>query len=155
MHTNFSDHFAIMLNMQSFDQRKKKSGSGFWKFNISLLEDKEYVEKNVWKHSGFNRKLQGCHRSCLALNGMSSRWKLENSRCSAPREQLDQTENQLLIKLNDLQEKLCSSRNDHNLLNEYYKIQAKLKIRKVLSQGNLLRKTHHLRRISIRNAKAC
>ena len=86
---------------------------------------------------------------------MSSRWKLENSRCSAPREELDQTENQLLIKLNDLQEQLCSSRNDHNLLNEYYKIQAKLKIRKVLSQGNLLRKTHDLRRISIRNAKAC
>ena len=47
MHTNFSDHFAIMLNMQSFDQRKKKSGSGFWKFNISLLGDKEYVEKDV------------------------------------------------------------------------------------------------------------
>ena len=86
---------------------------------------------------------------------MSSRWKLENSRCSALREELDQTENQLLSKLNDLQEQLCSWRNDHNLLNEYYKIQAKLKIRKVLSQGNLLRKTHHLRRISIRNAKAC
>ena len=62
---------------------------------------------------------------------MSSRWKLENSRCSALREELDQTENQLLIKLNDLQEKLCSSRNDHNLLNEYYKIQAKLTIRKL------------------------
>ena len=35
-------------------------------------------------------------------------------------------ENQLLIKLNDLQEKLCSSRNDLNLLNEYYTLKGKL-----------------------------
>ena len=35
-------------------------------------------------------------------------------------------ENQLLIKLNDLQEKLSSSRNDLNLLNEYYTLKAKL-----------------------------
>ena len=35
-------------------------------------------------------------------------------------------ENQLLINLNDLQEKLCSSRNDLNLLNEYYTLKAKL-----------------------------
>ena len=44
MHTPFSDHSAIMLNIQLFDQRKK-SGPGFWKFNTSLLEVKEYVEK--------------------------------------------------------------------------------------------------------------
>ena len=46
MYTPFSDHSAYMLNIQSFDQRKK-SGPGFWKFNASLLEDKEYVKKNV------------------------------------------------------------------------------------------------------------
>ena len=34
-------------------------------------------------------------------------------------------EKQLLIKLNDLQEKLCSSRNDRNLLNQYYTVKAK------------------------------
>ena len=44
MHNPFSDHSAIKLNVQSVDQRKK-SGPGFWKFNASLLEDKEYVEK--------------------------------------------------------------------------------------------------------------
>ena len=44
MHTPFSDHSAIMLKIQSFDQGKKP-GPGFWKFNTSLLEDKEYVEK--------------------------------------------------------------------------------------------------------------
>ena len=35
-------------------------------------------------------------------------------------------ENQLLIKLNELQEKLFSSRKDPNLLNEYYTLQEKL-----------------------------
>ena len=44
MHNPFPDHSAIMLRIQSFDQRKK-SGPGFWKFNASLLEDKEYVTK--------------------------------------------------------------------------------------------------------------
>ena len=46
MHTPFSNYSAIMLNIQSVDQRKK-SGPGFWKFNASLLEDKGYVEKCV------------------------------------------------------------------------------------------------------------
>ena len=44
MHIPFSDHSAIMLSIQSFDQCKK-SGPGFWKFNASLLEDKEYVKQ--------------------------------------------------------------------------------------------------------------
>ena len=46
MHTPFSDHSAItcMSNIQSFDQHKK-SGPGFLKFNASLLEDREYVQK--------------------------------------------------------------------------------------------------------------
>ena len=43
MHTPFSDHSAIMLNIQTLDQLKK-SGPGFWKFNASFLEDKEYVK---------------------------------------------------------------------------------------------------------------
>ena len=46
MHTPFSEHSDIMLNIQSFYQRKK-SGPGFWKFNASLSEDKEYVHENV------------------------------------------------------------------------------------------------------------
>ena len=63
MHTPFSDHSAIMLNIQSVDQRKK-SGPGFWKFNASFLEDNEYVAKMcVNIYSGSHRKVQGCHRS--------------------------------------------------------------------------------------------
>ena len=37
MPTPFSDHSAIMFNIQLFDQRKK-SGPGFWKFNASLFK---------------------------------------------------------------------------------------------------------------------
>ena len=60
---------------------------------------------------------------------MSSRWRSEALQCSTPKEKLDQKkdkEKQLLIKLNDLQDKLCSSRNDLNLLNEYYTLKTKL-----------------------------
>ena len=52
------------------------------------------------------------------------------TQCSILIEELDQKKtkkiNQLLIKLNDLQQKICSSRNDHNLLNEYHTLKAKL-----------------------------
>ena len=52
MHTPFSDHSAIMLNIQSFDQRNK-SGPGFWKLNASLLKDKEYREV---KHGVYGKR---------------------------------------------------------------------------------------------------
>ena len=49
-------------------------------------------------------------------------------------------EKQLLIKLNDLQEKLCFSRNDLNLLNECYTLKAKLeKLSNQKIQGTILR----------------
>ena len=49
-------------------------------------------------------------------------------------------EKQLLKKLNDLQEKLCSSRNDPNVLNEYYSLKAKLeKLSNRKIKGTILR----------------
>ena len=57
MHTPFSDHSSTMLNLQSLDQRKR-SGSGFWKFNANLLEDEKHVkemQENIFK---FQRKVQ-------------------------------------------------------------------------------------------------
>ena len=58
MNTPFSDHSATMLNIQSFDQRKK-SGPGFWKFNASLLEDKEFsvFSSHVIKTKNWNRSM--------------------------------------------------------------------------------------------------
>ena len=74
---------------------------------------------------------------------MSSRWKSEALQCSTPRKKArseKDKENQLLIKLNDLQEKLSSSRNDRNLLNEYYTLKAKLeKLSNKKIKGTILR----------------
>ena len=44
MHTPFSDHSSIMLNLQSLDQRKR-SGSGFWKFNATFWKMKSMLKK--------------------------------------------------------------------------------------------------------------
>ena len=86
MHTPFSDHSAIVLNIQSFDQRKKP-GPDFWKFNSSLLEDKEYVEKMRQNIPAFIEK----HRDVLDLGLKWDVIKMEirGSRCSTPREGID------------------------------------------------------------------
>ena len=55
MHTPFSDHSSIMLNLQSLDQRKR-SGPGFWKFNANLLEDERYVKEMRKNISCFREK---------------------------------------------------------------------------------------------------
>ena len=126
MHTPFSDHFAIMLNIQSFEQRKK-SGPGFWKFNTSLLEDKEYVEKMCESIPAFKEKYKdvtdlGLKWDVIKMEIRSFTVQHSKKRARSEKDK----ENQLLIKLNDLQEKLCSSRNDLNLLNEYYTPNVKL-----------------------------
>ena len=126
MHTPFSDHSAIMLNIQSFDQHKK-SGPRFWKFNASLLEDKEYVE-TMWENiPAFIQKYRdvtdlGLKWDVIKIEIRSFTVQYSKRRARSEKDK----ENHLLIKLNDLQEKLCASRNDHNLLNEYYTLKAKL-----------------------------
>ena len=140
MHTSLSDHSAIVLNIQSFDQRKKL-GPGFWKFNASLLEDKEYVENMRQNIPAFIEK----HRDVLDLGLKWDVIKMEirgfTMQYSKRRARLEKDkENQLLIKLNELQEKLCSSRNDPNLLNEYYTLKAKLeKVSNKKIKGTILR----------------
>ena len=140
MHTPFSDHSAIVLNIQSFDQRKKP-GPGFWKFNASLLEDKEYVEKMRQNIPAFIEK----HKDVLdpglkwdvikmEIRGFTMQYSKRWARLEKDKE------NQLLIKLNELQEKLCSSRNDPHLLNEYYTLKEKLeKVSNKKIKGTILR----------------
>ena len=140
MHTPFSDHSAIMLNIQSFDQRKK-SGPGFWKFNASLLEDKEYVEKLCANIPAFIEKYKdvtdlGLKWDVIKMEIRSFTVQYSKRRARSEKDE----EKQLLVKLNDLQEKLCSSRNDHNLLNEYYTLKAKLdKLLNKKIKGTILR----------------
>ena len=132
IHTPFSDHSAIVLNIQSFDQRKKP-GPGFWKFNASLLEDKEYVEKMRQNIPAFIEK----HRDVLDLG---LKWDVIKMEIRGFTMQYSKRRAQLLLKLNELQEKLCSSRNDPNLLNEYYTLKEKLeKVSNKKIKGTILR----------------
>ena len=134
MHTPVSDHSAIKLNIQSFDQRKI-SGPGFWKFNASLLEDKEHVKKMCDNIPAFIEKYRDVSDLGLKWDVIKMEirsFTVQYSKRKA-RSEKDKAK-QLLIKLNDLQEKLCSSRNDLNLLNEYYTLKAKLE--KTIEQKN-------------------
>ena len=123
MHSPFSDHSAIMLNIQSFDQRKKP-GPGLLKFNASLLEDKEYVEKMRQNIPAFIEKHKDVLDPGLKWDVIKMEIRGFTMQYSKRRARLENDkENQLLIKLNELQERLCSSRNDPNLLNEYYTLE--------------------------------
>jgi len=98
-----------------------------------LLEDKEYVEKMRQNMPAFIEK----HRDVLDLGLKWDVIKIEirgfTMQYSKRRARLEKDkENQLLMKPNELQEKLCSSRNDPNLLNEYFTLKAKLE--KVLNK---------------------
>ena len=140
MHTPFSDHSAITLNIQSFYQRKK-SGPGFWKINASLLEDKEYVKKMCENIPAFIEKYRDVSDLGLKWDVIKMEirsFTVQYSKRKARSEK--DKEKQLLIKLNDLQEKLCFWRNDLNLLNEYYTLKAKLeKLSNEKIKGTILR----------------
>ena len=89
MHTLFSEHSAIMLNIHWFYQRKK-SGPGFWKFNASLLEDKEYVKKMCENILTVIEKYRDVSDLGLKWDVIMSRWKSKALQCSTPKEKLDQ-----------------------------------------------------------------
>ena len=70
----------------------------------------------------------------MEISGFTTQYSKRRARLEKDKE------NQLLIKLNELQEKLCSSRNDPNLLNEYYTLKAKLeKVSNKKIKGTILR----------------
>ena len=140
MNTPFSDHSAIMLNIQSADQRKK-SGPGFWKFNASLLEDKEYVQKMCLNIPALIEKYKdvtdlGLKWDVIKMEIRGFTVQYSKRRARSEKDQ----KKQLLKNLNDLQEKLCSSRNDPNALNKYYSLKAKLeKLSNRKIKGTILR----------------
>ena len=92
-----------------------------------LEEDKEYVEKMHQSIPAFIEK----HRDVLDLGlkwdvikteirGFTMQYSKRKARLEKDKE------SHPLLKLNELEEKLCSSRNDLDLLNEYYTLKAKL-----------------------------
>jgi len=95
-----------------------------------LLEDKEYLETLCENIPAFLEKyneVTDLGLKCDVIKMEIRSFTVQYSKRRARSEK--DKENQLLIKLNDLQEKLCSSRNDHNLLNKYYTLKAKLEKR--------------------------
>ena len=134
MHTPFSDHSAIMLNIQSVDQRKK-SGPGFWKFNASLLEKMcVNIPALIEKYKDVTDLGLKWYVIKMEIRGFTVQYSKRRARSEKDQEK------QLLKKVNDLQEKLCSSRNDPNVLNEYYSLKAKLeKLSNRKIKGTILR----------------
>ena len=55
-HAAHCDHSLVTLEFQI--NEKYPRGPGFWKFNSSLLEDKEYAEKLMLKIPHFINKYQ-------------------------------------------------------------------------------------------------
>ena len=51
------DHFQVTLLINSAKQYQR--GPGYWKFNASLLEDKNFVEQVTTKIPGFINQYQG------------------------------------------------------------------------------------------------
>ena len=139
MHTPFSDHSSIMFNLQSLDQRKR-SGPGFWKFNANLLEDERYVE--------MRRNISCFREKYSAVTDLGMKWdviKMEirsfTLQYSKKKARIERDkEKDLQIKMNNLQEKLSTSKNDHKLLNEYNAVKAQLdKILNKKIKGTILR----------------
>ncbi len=115
-----------MLTLQSNDQCKRP-GPGFWKFNARLLEDKEYVEKMRENIPLFREKYSGVTDLGLKWDVIKMEIRSYTIQYSKRKAKIERDkENQLLIKLNNLQEKLSSSKNNHILLSEYYALKVKL-----------------------------
>ena len=127
MHTPFSDHSSIILNMQSLDQRKR-SGAGFWKFNANLLEDEKYYVKEMRKNiSCFIEKYNAVTDLGLKWDVIKMEIRSFTLQYSKKKARIERDkEKDLQIKMNNLQEKLSTSKNDHKLLNEYNAVKVQL-----------------------------
>ena len=129
-----------MLNLQSTDQRRR-SGPGFWKFNASLVEDKEYVQKARENISSFREKYNDVVDLDLRWDVIKMEIRNFTLQYSKRKARLEKDkEKELLVKINNLQEKLCASKYDPKLLNELNVLKSKLeKISDQRIKGTILR----------------
>ena len=105
----FSDHSAITLSMSS-ESNETKRGPGFWKFNNSLLMDKCYTEmmtkqipEFVAKYCNLNDK--GLFWEMIKMEIRASTIIFGKNKAKQKRDE----EKDLLMRLNQLQEKLRSN----------------------------------------------
>ena len=108
----FSDHSAITLSM-SLESNETKRGPGFWKFNNSLLTDKSYTEMITKQIPEFISKY--CNLNDKGLFWEMIKMEIRPSTIIFPKNKAKQKRNEeklLLMRLNQLQEKLRSNSNE-------------------------------------------
>ena len=105
----FSDHSAVSLSM-SLESNETKRGPGFWKFNNSLLMDKCYTEMITKQIPEFMAKY--CNLNDKGLFWEMIKMEIRASTIIFAKNKAKQKRNEekdLLMRLNQLQEKLRSN----------------------------------------------
>lgn len=138
--TQFSDHSAVIFNVQS-SEHQRRSGPGFWKFNSSLLEDETYVNKirdNIKLYKEKYKEVEDLGLKWDVIKMELRSFTIFYSKQKAKKER--DKEKILITKLNELQQKLDTSRNDHKTIQEFYMLKLKLeKITNKRIKGTILR----------------
>ena len=122
-----SDHSAITLHLKSQNLMQPK-GPGFWKFNNSLLEDCEYVDKLREEIPLFKNKYSDVQNASLKwdLIKMEIRgFTIKFSKIKAKRRRNE--EHILQNKANQLLEQTEQNPSDKKLLNELYATKLRLR----------------------------
>jgi len=115
-----SDHSAITLHLKSEILLQPK-GPGFWKFNNSLLEDCEYVDKLREEIPLFKNKSSDVQNSSLKwdlIKAVIRGFTIKFSKIKAKRRRNE--ESILQNKANQLLEQTKKNPSDKKLLNEIY-----------------------------------
>ena len=135
-----SDHSAITLHLKSHNLMQPK-GTGFWKFNNSLLEDCEYVDKLREEIPLFKNKYSDVQNASLKWDLIKMEicgFTIKFSKIKAKRRRNE--EHILQNKANQLLEQTEQNPSDKKLLNELYA--TKLRLRTLMRQktkGAILR----------------
>ena len=115
-----SDHSAITLHLKS-ENRMQPKGLGFWKFNNSLLEDSEYVDKLREEIPLFKNKYSDVQNASLKwdlikmeIHGFTIKFSKIKAKRRRNEEHIPQK------KANQVLEQTEQNPIDKNLLNELY-----------------------------------
>ena len=138
-----SDHSAITLHLKS-ERLMQPKGAGFWKFNKSLLEDCEYVNKLREEIPLFKNKYSD-------VRNVSLRWDLikmeirgftiKFSKIKAKRRRNE--EDILQNKANQLLEQTEKNPSDKKLLNELYATNLRLQaLMRQKTKGAIIMQKH-------------
>jgi len=105
----FSDHSALSLSIIS-EEKEVKRGPGFWKFNNSLLTDKDYTELISQKIPEFASKYREVTDKGLLWEMIKMDIRAATILFSKRKaRQRRDTEKKLLEEFNRLQEQLCAN----------------------------------------------